>query len=209
MYNLPLRGMNVIVGRAIGRGFGKCITVDADVNGMCHGVLLRVRVLLDISKPLRRGGRVQLGDGMQAVEVDERLPYFCYGCGVIGHYVAECLIVEVREGNGVANYRYGDFLRGPSHKFASQKIGSSRSRNREDLAGLFSRRRGPKLGHRRPVGDLPSSEIVRPIKREEISMEKEDVFQTSNGLEVNAFINVSHNLVAQIWRGTLRNILWS
>ena len=49
------------IGEKIGNGIGKFIDVVADKNGRCPGIYMRLRVQIDISKPLRRGATVQLG----------------------------------------------------------------------------------------------------------------------------------------------------
>lgn len=75
------------VGMNIGATLGKVEKVDANMKGFCLGKFLRVRVLLDISMPLRRGRKVCLGEhGQKWVELKyERLPIFCYLCGRVDH----------------------------------------------------------------------------------------------------------------------------
>ncbi|KAK6124264.1 hypothetical protein DH2020_042016 [Rehmannia glutinosa] len=55
VFNLPDFGMTENIGRVIGDGLGVAIDVDSDTDGRCIGPYLRVRVLIDITKPLRRG----------------------------------------------------------------------------------------------------------------------------------------------------------
>ena len=91
--NLPTSGMIKEIGEIIGRCFGQSIEVEADAEGRCNGHFMRIRVLLDTSKPLRRGARIRLGSKGDVVWVDvryERLPDFCFGCGKIGHGFREC-----------------------------------------------------------------------------------------------------------------------
>lgn len=42
----------------IGDDIGVAIKVDTDKDGRCLGTCMRIRVLLDISKPLRRVARI-------------------------------------------------------------------------------------------------------------------------------------------------------
>ncbi|KAL5799029.1 hypothetical protein ACOSQ2_003849 [Xanthoceras sorbifolium] len=52
------------------------------------GKFLRVRILLDVSKPLKRGLRVNLSVNLENSTVlicYERLPNFCHYCGRLGH----------------------------------------------------------------------------------------------------------------------------
>ncbi|KMS96471.1 hypothetical protein BVRB_9g224640 [Beta vulgaris subsp. vulgaris] len=53
----------------------------------------RLRILLDVTKPLKRVQRIAVKSGGSVlVELKyERLPTFCYMCGVIGHIERDCL----------------------------------------------------------------------------------------------------------------------
>ena len=60
--------------------------------GMIAGDFLRVRVEVDVSKPLYRGRRVVLDDD-EEVWVSfsyEKLPNFCYWCGMVSHDDKDC-----------------------------------------------------------------------------------------------------------------------
>ncbi|GMN36212.1 hypothetical protein TIFTF001_042397 [Ficus carica] len=133
VYNLPFRGMVEKVGQTIGKGFGKCIKVDADESGRCH---------VDISKPLRRGRRIQVGDGRDPVKVDFKYERrnFCYGCWILGHTVSKWFVVDEGGGRCFSDCRYGDFLHGPTK--LSQKEGNCRARSSEVGAGDASRNSG-------------------------------------------------------------------
>ncbi|KAI9181350.1 hypothetical protein LWI28_014146 [Acer negundo] len=55
--------------------------------------MLRVRVAILVDKPLRRFLRVDvLGDGEETIMLIqyERLPNFCFRCGLLGHMLWEC-----------------------------------------------------------------------------------------------------------------------
>ncbi|KAK4847661.1 hypothetical protein QYF36_004411 [Acer negundo] len=59
----------------------------------CLGKFLRVRVAILVDKPLRRFLRVDvLGDGEETIMPIqyERLPNFCFRCGLLGHMLREC-----------------------------------------------------------------------------------------------------------------------
>jgi hypothetical protein len=64
MYNLPLACMGKEVGYQIGGSVGEVEDVEVDEDGMGWGEFLRVRILLDLSKPLPRGRMITLNHKM-------------------------------------------------------------------------------------------------------------------------------------------------
>ncbi|KAL2929827.1 Gag polyprotein [Bienertia sinuspersici] len=69
---------------------------------LCLGKFRRAKVVLDVTKPLRRFQRIKNKDG-RVIKVDykyERLPFFCFNCGVIGHSEKDCLGSEDEGSNG-------------------------------------------------------------------------------------------------------------
>ncbi|KAK2641854.1 hypothetical protein Ddye_023617 [Dipteronia dyeriana] len=81
----------------------------------CWGKYMRVKVCLDISKPLKRWLRLKLGKTDEVTMVGlryERLPDFCYACGRIGHGMKECLDEDAKsvaiEGSST---KFGPWLR--------------------------------------------------------------------------------------------------
>lgn len=74
------------VGAKITNVVGELITVDAPKSGVAWGPFLRIRVNTDITKPLMRGKMIQIEDSEDewVVFKYERLPIFCYRCGILG-----------------------------------------------------------------------------------------------------------------------------
>lgn len=74
--------------------FGEFLEVDKDSEASSWGNSLRLRVAIDITKPLRRGFMLK-ADGINKdcwfTIRYERLCEFCFGCGTIGHVVKDCL----------------------------------------------------------------------------------------------------------------------
>ena len=78
MYNIPIRFMNKGVAEGIFSGIGE--VCPADLFAMEGRDFMRVRVIIDISKPLSRGQKITLDDDSVCwVSFKyERLPNFCY-----------------------------------------------------------------------------------------------------------------------------------
>jgi hypothetical protein len=55
MINLPLGCMGRDIGRKIGETVGEVELVDADDEGIAWGEFLRVKIVLNLTKPLQRG----------------------------------------------------------------------------------------------------------------------------------------------------------
>ncbi|KAI5335464.1 hypothetical protein L3X38_025597 [Prunus dulcis] len=91
--------MTVTTGLQVVNRLGQCIDVMEGADGECLGRYLRIRVRLDVTKPLPRVMKLQFDHSLEAVtEVKyERLPDFCYACGRIGHVIKECKFVGAIE----------------------------------------------------------------------------------------------------------------
>ncbi|KAL5762916.1 hypothetical protein ACOSP7_019180 [Xanthoceras sorbifolium] len=91
--------MNCKVARLIAEEVGTIVDFPIDSKDL-WGKFLRIKVSIDITKPLKRGIRMRLENFdtmITALIKYERLPDFCYGCGFIGHSFRECHISEVRK----------------------------------------------------------------------------------------------------------------
>jgi hypothetical protein len=120
VFNLPIKSMTREVGEKIGAAMGRLIEVDVPPDGMGWGRFLRIRVEVEILKPLMRGRILQFenedtGALQEPFWVDfryEHLPIFCYRCGRIGHSGNDCL--EGRRTGGdlePGEAKYGAWLR--------------------------------------------------------------------------------------------------
>ncbi|KAL4342462.1 hypothetical protein GQ457_08G033240 [Hibiscus cannabinus] len=120
VYQLPLRAMNGSMGLQLGGTIGRAIGVDHRVEGGNLGEFLRIRVSIDITKPLRRCILLGNGQGKKPSPCPlkyERLPRFCYHCGLLGHDLAACLAkppdLDIRK------LQYGSWLRVSTQKPAA------------------------------------------------------------------------------------------
>ena len=60
MINLPLACVNLTVGHQIGPSMEQVEEVDVDDGGMDWGEYLRVKITLDLQKPLMRGRMLKI-----------------------------------------------------------------------------------------------------------------------------------------------------
>src|SRR5205085_1184144 len=87
--------MNKDWGERIGRWIGlKVVAVDVDKDGMAWGEYLRIRVTIPIDEPLLRGIRIRSSpadeDGHWFDIKYEKVPHFCFHCGLIQHAQGGC-----------------------------------------------------------------------------------------------------------------------
>lgn len=85
---MPLGMMNKTMGEAIGGEVGEFMEMEKEDDGTAVGRFLRIKIRLDIRKPLMRGVTLFVGEKEKPVWcplVYEYLPDFCYTCGLIGH----------------------------------------------------------------------------------------------------------------------------
>ncbi|TXG60616.1 hypothetical protein EZV62_015189 [Acer yangbiense] len=91
----------------LGGMIGEVVDIDGGFLRDCVGKFMRVRVRIEIDKPLRRCLRVDiLGDGVETVMIlrYERLPNHCFRCDMVCHRINECGekeqdVVEKEKGN--------------------------------------------------------------------------------------------------------------
>lgn len=105
LYN---RSMAERFGNAIGR------FVDYD-NGRGFGwkECLRVRVILDIGNPLRRGIKVRLAEPLGSIWMpirSEKLPELCSFCGRIGHQSKDCVAFFLADDPSSQKHQYGMWM---------------------------------------------------------------------------------------------------
>ena len=98
IHNLPLKSRTRETSRAIGAKLGEVLDVDVAESGVHWGKFLRVRVQIDVTKKIVKGKRIIVEGGEQRwiTFKYERLPNFCYHCGLLNHGLKDC-----EERNGV------------------------------------------------------------------------------------------------------------
>ena len=115
MYNLPLKHRTRETGLAIGASLGEVLEVDVADSGVQWGKCLRVQVKIDVTRRLIRGRKAKVEDGVDrwVLFKYERLPNFCYQCGLLDHDLKECPKGKGDDRNIVmAQLQYGAWMRG-------------------------------------------------------------------------------------------------
>ena len=134
IHNLPIKSMTLELGMSIGSSISKVVQVaNSDENGII-GRSLRVRVSIDVSKPLSRGRK--LWDN--GVVFDwvyfryERLLNFCYRCGSLMHEDRDCDVwLGMTDKASLDKKQFGPWIRAemdyPSRRPWHSDVGSERA----------------------------------------------------------------------------------
>ncbi|KAL6883756.1 hypothetical protein ACP4OV_011170 [Aristida adscensionis] len=105
--NLPLGWMTRKGGMKLAGMVGMADRVDVDANNKVSGAFLRARAFIEVHKPLRRGVLLNTDrKGKQEwINIQyEKLPFYCFSCGIIGHTELECANPASRDANGKLPY---------------------------------------------------------------------------------------------------------
>ncbi|KAL4341060.1 hypothetical protein GQ457_08G018530 [Hibiscus cannabinus] len=107
---IPIGLMSESLCRSLGACIGSVVGTDTRIIDGNMGDFLRVRVSIDVSKPLRRcvalGG---CGSKPRLCPLQyEKLPSFCHGCGFVSHLVVDC---PRQPYDPLIKFQYGDWLR--------------------------------------------------------------------------------------------------
>lgn len=150
---MPLMMVHHRMAEVLGNAMGKFSCMDNSHEKGFLGSTLRFRVTIDITKPIRRMIQVTGPDG-QEITVQlayERLPNFCYYCGLIGHLVKDCHdcfeIIDDRGEVPVDKLAYGEWLRTHANAHHAKFVNGSLAKSWENLQDQLFRcpERRPKL----------------------------------------------------------------
>lgn len=152
--NLPIGFKNEKVAKKIGNNLGEFLEMDTNRNDTYWGNSIRIRVKLDISKPLRRGFMLRSEESEKAYWVTiryERIPEFCFQCGIIGHVAKECKGKGCNEEENNSNFEFGMWMRyqGFNRFWKSSEI----PRNEEKEAGNKEQHGRPEEVHENGRGE--------------------------------------------------------
>jgi hypothetical protein len=92
--DLPFGWMNTKRGARAAGLISEILKTEANTSGKVSGPYLRARIVVDITKPLRRGillDKDKSSPPPKWFDVQyENLPFFCFSCGLIGHLENAC-----------------------------------------------------------------------------------------------------------------------
>ncbi|TXG48193.1 hypothetical protein EZV62_027487 [Acer yangbiense] len=138
IHDIPIMCMNQRTTKWLAEYIGEVVEIPTE-SRECWGKYVRVKVQVDITKPLKRWLRIKLGKYEEITMVAlkyERLPDFCFACGRIGHSVRECLDEDAkRAALDGQQTKFGSWMRAtPIDKSKTKSIslttGSSSERGR-------------------------------------------------------------------------------
>ena len=133
-HNIPKKSLNPVISEVVGNSIGKVIEVADPEDDGNRGEFLRVRISIDISKPLPRCRKLWY-EGKQIGWVGlkyERLPNFCYWCGRLSHVERDCeLWIRGKENLKKENQQFREWMRAdmirPKRKTVTVIQGSARN----------------------------------------------------------------------------------
>uniref|UniRef100_A0A803N338 CCHC-type domain-containing protein n=1 Tax=Chenopodium quinoa TaxID=63459 RepID=A0A803N338_CHEQI len=136
--------------REVGDCIGECLEVD-ESDPIGWEEYMRVKVLVNITKPLRRGLKVAMESGVTKwIGLKyERLGDFCYFCGVIGHNDKDCVEKEKCDDELPLVFQYGPYLTTSPHH---PKISAmDREKERKWAENLRLKKRIPRADYSDPL----------------------------------------------------------
>ncbi|KAF5462220.1 hypothetical protein F2P56_018246 [Juglans regia] len=151
IYNLPLGLMTKKWGECIGQSVGQVLDVDVDEDDIGWGKYLRVRIKLDLHKPITRGRIIMVhGKKIRLAFKYEKLPRFCFNCGWILHGNSGCSSTTAPDNS--INPQFGPWLR-------ADDIFKRRTPNSYSNASSEGR-----------MGGLTNNDPVAPVNDGEVSV---------------------------------------
>lgn len=129
---LPFRMRhNKAMATVIANGVGDFVELPSENSTHDDGMSLRIKIKMDITKPLKRALRVKCvnGEAIMVTFTYERLPNFCYRCGIIGHLLKDCKIqfdIEAACGDvSEDSMEWGPWLRATTNPQRNRLLGGA------------------------------------------------------------------------------------
>uniref|UniRef100_A0A803PAK3 CCHC-type domain-containing protein n=1 Tax=Cannabis sativa TaxID=3483 RepID=A0A803PAK3_CANSA len=160
---LPFLSKSESLAKVLGNLIGTFLEVYEDSLNEGWGPFLRICVGIDVSKPLLRGQTVTfpwMNDELWLDYRYERLPDFCYECGIIGHVFDKCseFLEEIDDGKD-PDLPYGPWMEGsplPRSNYDRYRQDFSKSGPWPFITRLARNTISPIISHPQPFPALPS-----------------------------------------------------
>ncbi|KAK3230618.1 hypothetical protein Dsin_002499 [Dipteronia sinensis] len=144
IHRAPLLWMGAEIGRFLGSMIGDVAEIDEGNQVDRVGKYIRVRVVINVSKPLCQILRFDvMQDGKETTMLlrYEHLPEQCFQCGYIGHVVWECLDEGTGNGAKDLNLMYCAWLKASSpiknqYRSRKERWGTDRGGGDEGSGGM-------------------------------------------------------------------------
>lgn len=121
IHNLPTGLMTEQVGKQLGDFFGEFLEYDQKNNTGIWRECTRVRIILDVRKPLKRMKKITRRNGTEVMVTCkyERVGEFCFTCGLVSHTDRFCRKFLDKRSEEV-DREWGSWLREPPRRVAGQ-----------------------------------------------------------------------------------------
>lgn len=118
-YDAPVSCMNPRAAEALANKVGRFVCVDPSLD--LFGKYVRVKIAVDVTKPLKKGIKVLVGgEQLWLVTKFESLPTFCFNCGLLGHSMKYCEAVDHLRDLDPLNLSFGPEIRASPFKGQKQ-----------------------------------------------------------------------------------------
>ena len=93
LHGLPVNRLNERTAYGVGKSLEE-VSRATQARELIGGNFLRVRVGINVTRPLSRGRKVLLGNDCEVWVTFkyEKMPNFCYWCGMVSHDAKECSV---------------------------------------------------------------------------------------------------------------------
>ena len=187
IWGAPFDMVSPQVAKEVGSRLG--IVEEVEWKQRCDdpNFFMRVKVVLPIGKPLRRGSFIAGSDGIRTwVSFKyERLPLFCHFCGMLGHDVKHCAShFALTQNGGEVEFQYGESLHamgGRPRSFSPRKPSASADAAREQQFGESSCN-SPEEKISLAAG-LGTSNPSRPVEIDSVKLGAAPNFQGADNVE--------------------------
>ncbi|EPS61669.1 hypothetical protein M569_13126 [Genlisea aurea] len=158
IHNLPFLSFPRGVATTLGNRIGEFISAELDTNGKSKVAALRLRVAVDIRKPLIRALKVPDQDGslVTAAITYEKLPILCSACGKLDHQSRYCVIARESGAKPPTDQQYGIWLRATPPRILEPMA------NRKERSDSTSGTSSSEPSSTNPIPPSPSSAMAMP-----------------------------------------------